>query len=73
MPGAGNAEMPVEERVKRSIDKALDQVERRRGRLLVYGWATEAWNGRRALIAGWGYRLEDVGTLATGTVDALTR
>ena len=64
----------VEERVKRSIDKALDQVEQSRGgRLLVYGWATEAWNGRRALIAGWGYRREDVGTLATGTVDALTR
>jgi len=74
VPGAGSGEMPVEERVKRSIDKALDQVEQSRGgRLLVYGWATEAWNGRRALIAGWGYRREDVGTLATGTVDALTR
>lgn len=73
VPGAGNGELPEEERMKQSIAKAMDHVERRRGRLLVYGWATEAWDGRRALLAGWGYRLEDVGTLATGTVDAVTR
>ena len=81
VPGAGSGEMPVEKRMRQSIDRALEQVGRRQGRLLVYNSWSGAWNQvptseeRRALPAEawWGYRLEQVGTTATGTVDALTR